>query len=145
MKLVREMVRKFFEDYERGVNASDHELLSAKYNDLFVFVSPHGVQVIKKDDFVKVLPKRHGFLRTVGLLEPRDGRAANVRTSIRRHDEHESGLFHGFHGSQPVTKPSPKCDNRRLFCLRGLFRCHALNHWKQRDYNKTSADFAYTD
>jgi hypothetical protein len=76
MKLVREMVRKFFEDYERGVNASDHELPSAKYNDLFVFVSPHGVQVIKKDDFVKVVPKRHGFLGTVGLLEPRDGRAA---------------------------------------------------------------------
>jgi hypothetical protein len=43
MKQVSEMDRKFFEEYERGVNASDHELLSAKYNDLFVFVSPHGV------------------------------------------------------------------------------------------------------
>ena len=60
MKQVSEMVRKLFEDYERGVNASDHELLITKYNDLFVFASPHGVQVIKKDDFVKLLPKRHG-------------------------------------------------------------------------------------
>jgi hypothetical protein len=104
MKQESEMGRKFVEVYERGVNASDHELLIATYNDLFVFASPHGVQVIKKDDLVKVLPKRHGFSRVAGLFEPRDGRAANVRTSIRRHDEHESGLFHGFHGSQPVTK-----------------------------------------
>ena len=104
MKQVSEMVRKFFEDYERGVNASDHELLSAKYNDSFVFASPHRVQLIKKDDFPRVLPNRQGFFRTVGLFEPRDGRAANVRTSIRRHDEHESGLHHGFHGSQPVTE-----------------------------------------
>src|SRR5580704_8149050 len=69
MKQVSEMDRKFFEDYERGVNASDHELLIAKYNHLFVFASPHGVQVIKKDDFVKVLSKRHGFLRTVEFTD----------------------------------------------------------------------------
>jgi hypothetical protein len=101
MKQVSEMVRKFFEVYEGGVDASYHELLINKYKDLLIFASPHGVQVIKKDDFAKVLPKRHGFSRTVGLLKPRDGRAANVRTSIRRHDENESGLLHG---SQPVTK-----------------------------------------
>ena len=83
---------------------ADDELLSAQYNDPFVFASPHRVQLIKKDDFPKVLPNRQGFFRTVGLFEPRDGRAANVRTSIRRHDEHESGVLHGFHGSQPVTK-----------------------------------------
>ena len=69
-----------------------------------MFAIPHAAQVIKKDDFLKVLPKRQGFSRRVELFEPHDGRAANVRTSIRRHDEHESGLHHGFHGSQPVTE-----------------------------------------
>ena len=58
MKQVSETVRKFFKDYERGVNASDHELLSVKYYDRFAFVSTHGVHVIKKDDFVKLLPDR---------------------------------------------------------------------------------------
>ena len=59
---------------------ADDELLSAQYDDPFVFASPHRVQLIKKDDFPKVLPNRQGFFRTVELFEPRDGRAANVRT-----------------------------------------------------------------
>ena len=32
-----------------------------------MFASPQGAQAIKKEDFLKVLPKRQGFFKTVGL------------------------------------------------------------------------------
>jgi len=36
-----------------------------------VFAGPHGTQAVRKDDFVKVLPKRHGFFKSLG---PRSSR-----------------------------------------------------------------------
>jgi hypothetical protein len=67
MKQVSDIVRKFFEDYESGIIGPDLELLASRYSDSFMFASPQGVQPIKKDDFLKVLPKRQGFFKTVGL------------------------------------------------------------------------------
>jgi hypothetical protein len=71
MKHVSDSVVRFFEDYERGIKESDPELLGAIYNDPFLFASPNGVQVIKKEDFLKVLPKRQGFFKTLGLTSSR--------------------------------------------------------------------------
>ena len=67
MKQVTDFVRKFFEDYERGSNVLDLELLASRYSDSFMFASPQGAQAIKKDDFLKVLPRRKEFFKTVGL------------------------------------------------------------------------------
>jgi ketosteroid isomerase-like protein len=67
MKQVNDIVRKFFEDYERDVNASDPELIASRYADSFMFAGPQGAQTIKKEDFLKALPKRQGFFKTVGL------------------------------------------------------------------------------
>jgi len=33
-----------------------------------MFAGPGGVQPVKRDDFLKVLPKRQGFFQTVGLV-----------------------------------------------------------------------------
>jgi ketosteroid isomerase-like protein len=67
MKQVSDIIRKFFEDYEKGVNAPDNELLASRYGDSFMFASPQGAQSVKKDDFLKALPKRQEFFKAVGL------------------------------------------------------------------------------
>ncbi len=67
MNQVSDMVRKFFEDYERGNTALDLELLASRNSDSFMFASPHSVQSVKQEDFLKVLPKRQGFFKTIGL------------------------------------------------------------------------------
>jgi hypothetical protein len=67
MKQVSDMVEKFFEEFERGTNASGPELVESQYGDVFMFAGPQGVQAIKRDDFLKALPKRVGFFKTIGL------------------------------------------------------------------------------
>src|SRR5262249_31759842 len=48
MSRVTHSVRTFLEDYERGIDASDAQLIASRYDDPFVFAGPRGVQVIKK-------------------------------------------------------------------------------------------------
>jgi hypothetical protein len=71
MEQVSDIVRKFFEDYERSVNASNlegaPELIASRYSDSFIFAGPQGAQAVKKEDFLKALPKRQWFFKTVGL------------------------------------------------------------------------------
>jgi ketosteroid isomerase-like protein len=71
MTQVRDVVRNFFEDFEKASNALDLELLGSQYSDSFLFASPQGAQPVKKDDFLKVLPKRKEFFRTIGLISSR--------------------------------------------------------------------------
>jgi hypothetical protein len=67
MKQVSDRVTKFFEEYERSINNSRLELLEALYDEAFMFAGLQGAQAIKRDDFLKVLPKREGFFKTIGL------------------------------------------------------------------------------
>src|SRR5262245_13833511 len=71
MKQASDFVRKFFEDYERSINASDSEgspeLIASRYSDSFMFAGPQGAQAVKKEDFLKALPKRQWFFKTIGL------------------------------------------------------------------------------
>lgn len=67
MKQVSDLVRKFFEDYERSTNTSRPELLESQYNDAFMFAGLQGAQAIKRDEFLQGLPKREGFFKTIGL------------------------------------------------------------------------------
>jgi hypothetical protein len=67
MKQVSENIKKFFEDFERSSNNLDIELIASQYNDSFMFANSQGAQSVKKEDFLKVIPKRHGFFKTIGL------------------------------------------------------------------------------
>jgi len=60
-------VKTFFDQYELNIGASDPAIIAAQYGESFVFSSPQGTQAVKRDDFVKVLPKRQGFFKSVGL------------------------------------------------------------------------------
>ncbi|HZM25005.1 MAG TPA: hypothetical protein VFC02_24855 [Anaerolineales bacterium] len=63
-----DIVNSFFESYEKASNTLDLELLGSQYSDAFMFASPQGAQLVKKDDFLKVLPKRQGFFKAIGLI-----------------------------------------------------------------------------
>src|SRR5215472_3563163 len=64
-------VEEFFRRYERANNDFDVDLIATLYADTFLFGNPQGVQVVKKEDFVKVLPRRKDFMKAAGLLSSR--------------------------------------------------------------------------
>jgi hypothetical protein len=64
---VSETIREFFEEYERGICTNDHELLVARYAESFMFASPSGAMPINRADFLKILPRREAFFKTIGL------------------------------------------------------------------------------
>jgi hypothetical protein len=61
----------FFRLYEQANRDFDVELIAKLYADTFMFGNPQGVQAVKKEDFVKVLPRRKEFMKTAGLLSSR--------------------------------------------------------------------------
>src|SRR5215472_15529503 len=60
-------VKLFFARYEAANAVFDVEQIAACYADVFLFGGPAGVQCVKKEDFVKVLPRRKEFFRSRGL------------------------------------------------------------------------------
>src|SRR6185437_14001073 len=62
---------EFFRLYEQANSDFDVQLISKLYADIFMFANPQGVQTVKKEDFVKVLPRRKEFMRAAGLLSSR--------------------------------------------------------------------------
>jgi ketosteroid isomerase-like protein len=66
-----ERVKAFFDQYESNIGESDPAAIAAQYGESFVFAGPQGAQAVRRDDFVKVLPKRQGFFKSVGLRSSR--------------------------------------------------------------------------
>ena len=64
-------VEDFFRRYEQANHDFDLPLIATLYADTFMFGNSQGVQAIKKDDFVKVLPRRKDFMKAAGLLSSR--------------------------------------------------------------------------
>jgi hypothetical protein len=61
-------IGKFFGGYEEANADFDTQRIAACYADVFMFGGPGGVRAITKDDFLKVLPRRKEFFRSVGLV-----------------------------------------------------------------------------
>jgi hypothetical protein len=61
-------LKSFFTAYETANAIFDVEQIAAAYADVFLFGGPEGVQCVKKEDFVKVLPRRKEFFRSQGLV-----------------------------------------------------------------------------
>lgn len=66
-----QVVRNFFEQYERANSASDLLLIGSLYADTFMFGGPNGVQAIKKEDFLRVVPRMKAHFMSMGLSETR--------------------------------------------------------------------------
>ena len=71
MKPASDPVRIFFETFEQVLAQSDPDLLTSIYADSFMFASLQGTQAVRRDDFLKVLPRRTGFFKSVGLTSTR--------------------------------------------------------------------------
>lgn len=67
MQRASERVKAFFDQYESNVRGSDPAAIAAQYGESFVFAGPQGAQAVRRDDFVKVLPKRQAFVKSAGL------------------------------------------------------------------------------
>jgi hypothetical protein len=61
-------VKSFFTGYETANAIFDIEEIAACYADVFMFGGPEGIQCVKKEDFLKVLPRRKEFFRSRGLV-----------------------------------------------------------------------------
>jgi hypothetical protein len=64
-------VEQFFRRYEQANNDFDVQLIAKLYADTFMFGNPQGVQAVKKEEFIKVLPRRKDFMKTAGLVSSR--------------------------------------------------------------------------
>jgi len=64
-------VHAFFQQYESNIGAADPAIIAEQYGDSFIFAGPQGVQAVRRDDFLKVLPKRQGFVKSAGLRSSR--------------------------------------------------------------------------
>ena len=60
-------VTTFFEIYEKSVSEAAVSIVGALYSDVFMFGGPRGSQPVKKDDFLKLLPGRKAYFKSVGL------------------------------------------------------------------------------
>jgi len=71
-------VRSFFTRYEAANAIFDVEQIVGCYAEVFMFGGPAGVQCVKKDDFLKVLPRRKEFFRSRGLVSSGGGFSRSV-------------------------------------------------------------------
>jgi hypothetical protein len=62
------VVESFFRRYEAANAVFDVEQIAGCYADVFMFGRPEGVQAVKKEDFLKVLPRRKEYFRAQGLV-----------------------------------------------------------------------------
>jgi ketosteroid isomerase-like protein len=62
-----QLVRAFFERYERANSSSDLSAIASLYADTFLFGGPNGVQAVKKQDFLKVVPRMKAHFASLGL------------------------------------------------------------------------------
>jgi hypothetical protein len=61
-------VKSFFTRYEAANAIFDVEQIADCYAEVFMFGGPEGVRCVKKEDFLKVLPRRKEFFRSRGLV-----------------------------------------------------------------------------
>ncbi len=66
-------VKSFFTGYEAANAVFDVEQIATCYAEVFMFGGPAGVQCVKKEDFLKVLPRRKEFFRARGLVSSNIG------------------------------------------------------------------------
>lgn len=70
---LNQRVKEFFLQYEKVNSSSDASGISRLYADTFMFGGTKGVQSVKKEDFLKVVPKMKAYYSSMGLIETQLG------------------------------------------------------------------------
>lgn len=68
---MNQRVHEFFLRYEQSTASSDVSKIAELYADTFMFGGASGVQAVKKEDFLKVIPKRKAYFEAMGLSDTR--------------------------------------------------------------------------
>lgn len=59
-------VKSFFEKYQKANQDFDIEEIGSCYAEEFIFGQPDGVRMVKKEDFLRMLPKRKEMMQKTG-------------------------------------------------------------------------------
>ena len=76
-------IREFFDAYAKATGSLDLAFFGTAYGETFLFAGPGGVQAVKRDDFLKVVPKRGAFFRAAGLVASDIRRLEEMRLDER--------------------------------------------------------------
>jgi ketosteroid isomerase-like protein len=66
---MEQQAKEFFVRYERANSTSDVPAIGDLYADTFMFGGPNGTQAVKKEDFLRVIPKMKAHYSSMGLAE----------------------------------------------------------------------------
>jgi ketosteroid isomerase-like protein len=66
---MEQVVKQFFEKYERANASSDFKTIAALYADTFMFGGPAGVQAVSKEAFLNLVPKMKAHFQSMGVCE----------------------------------------------------------------------------
>jgi ketosteroid isomerase-like protein len=64
---VSSAVRDFFATYAAATASVDLTILESIYAESFMFATPAGAQAVKREDFLKVVPRRKAFFAAIGM------------------------------------------------------------------------------
>lgn len=64
---MNELVKQFFDEYERANTATDLAAIGRLYADIFMFAGVSGAKAVKKEDFLKVVPRMKAHFASMGL------------------------------------------------------------------------------
>jgi len=68
MNQVSDIIKTFFEEFERASNLFEPDLLASLFSDPFMAADPHGgIQVAQKDNFRAGITKRQAFFHSIGF------------------------------------------------------------------------------
>lgn len=62
-------VKQFFDQYERANETSDLTAIGRLYADTFMFGGVDGAKSVKKEDFLKVIPRMKAHFASMGLIK----------------------------------------------------------------------------
>ncbi|HEU5234443.1 MAG TPA: hypothetical protein VFU50_16405 [Terriglobales bacterium] len=66
---MNQAVKQFFDHYEQANATSDVTSIAKLYADTFMFAGVNGAQAVKKEDFLKVIPKMKAHFVSIGLTK----------------------------------------------------------------------------
>lgn len=64
---MNELVKQFFDEYERANAAADLTAIGTLYADTFMFAGINGVKAVRREDFLKVVPRMKAHFASMGL------------------------------------------------------------------------------
>ena len=66
---MNQRVKEFFLTYDKANSSSDVSAIGSLYADSFMFGGPNGVRAVKKEDFLKIVPKMKMQFSSMGISE----------------------------------------------------------------------------